>query len=49
MSLEPAVAALAGLILLDQGLDARAVIGIVLVVAASAGASLGSRRAPVDV
>jgi inner membrane transporter RhtA len=49
MSLEPAVAALAGLILLDQSLGTRAVLGIVLVIAASAGASVGSRRAPVDV
>jgi inner membrane transporter RhtA len=43
MSLEPAVAALAGLIVLGQGLAARAVVGIALVVAASIGAS---RRAP---
>jgi inner membrane transporter RhtA len=49
MSLEPAVAALAGLLLLDQSLSTRAVAGIVLVVAASAGASVGARRAPVDV
>jgi inner membrane transporter RhtA len=46
MSLEPAVAALAGLIVLGQGLGLRAGLGIVLVVAASAGASLTSRRAP---
>lgn len=39
MSLEPAVAALAGLIVLGQGLDAREIAGIGLVVAASAGAA----------
>lgn len=43
MSLEPAVAALAGLIVLGQGLAAREVAGIVLVVLASAGAALGAR------
>ena len=49
MSLEPGVAALAGLLVLGQGLSARAVIGIALVVAASAGASLGGREPPVAV
>jgi inner membrane transporter RhtA len=39
MSLEPAVAALAGLTVLGQGLSARALLGIALVVAASIGAS----------
>ena len=48
MSLEPAVAAVAGLIVLGQGLSARDVMGITLVVAASAGASLHSSRAAVD-
>ena len=48
MSLEPAVAAVAGLIVLGQGLSARDIVGIALVVAASAGASLRSRRAAVD-
>ncbi len=43
MSIEPAVAALAGLIVLGQGLSGRAILGIALVVAASIGAS---RRAP---
>jgi inner membrane transporter RhtA len=43
MSLEPAVAALAGLLVIGQGLSARAVFGILLVVAASAGASAASR------
>lgn len=48
MSLEPAVAALAGLVLLGQSLSAREVIGIALVVAASAGASRRIGEAPVD-
>jgi inner membrane transporter RhtA len=45
MSLEPAVAALVGLIFLSQGLELREVAAIVLVIAASAGA-LGSADAP---
>jgi inner membrane transporter RhtA len=48
MSLEPGVAALAGLILLGQSLSAREVVGIALVVAASAGASRRIGEAPVD-
>lgn len=48
MSLEPGMAALAGLIVLGQGLSPRSLLGIVLVVLASTGASLGSRRPPVD-
>jgi inner membrane transporter RhtA len=44
MSLEPAVAALAGLVILGQGLSATEVAAIALVVAASAGA-LGTARA----
>jgi inner membrane transporter RhtA len=48
MSLEPAVAALVGLVLLGQGLSASEVVAIALVVAASAGA-LGSARAPAPV
>jgi inner membrane transporter RhtA len=48
MSLEPAVAALAGFILLGQGLSAREVVGIGFVVAASAGASRRIGEAPVD-
>jgi inner membrane transporter RhtA len=48
MSLEPAMAALAGLAVLGQHLEARAVLGITLVVIASVGASRGSRgEAPV--
>jgi inner membrane transporter RhtA len=39
MSLEPAVAALAGLLVLGQGLSARTLVGIALVIIASVGAS----------
>jgi inner membrane transporter RhtA len=49
MSLEPAMAALAGLIVLGQGLSGRAVVGIALVVTASAGASRRGARAPTPV
>ena len=49
MSLEPAVAALAGFVILGQGLSGRAVGGIALVIAASAGASLRARRAATDI
>jgi inner membrane transporter RhtA len=49
MSLEPAMAALAGFVVLGQALSARSTLGIVLVATASAGASLGSRRARVEV
>jgi inner membrane transporter RhtA len=50
MSLEPAMAALAGLLVIGQGLSARAVVGIALVVAASGGASATARRPapPID-
>jgi inner membrane transporter RhtA len=48
MSLEPAVAALVGLIVLGQDLSGREIVAIALVVAASAGA-LGSARAPAPV
>ncbi len=51
MSLEPAVAALAGLVILGQRLTALGVLAVVLVVAASAGASLtgrGSTPVPTD-
>ncbi len=44
MSLEPAVAALAGFVVLDEGLVTRELVAIALVVTASAGAA---RRAPV--
>jgi inner membrane transporter RhtA len=46
MSLEPAVAALAGFVILGQDLSARQIVAIVLVAAASAGASLSVRSAP---
>ena len=49
MSIEPAVAALAGLILLGQGLSARAVLGIALVVIASVGAARRTREASIAV
>jgi inner membrane transporter RhtA len=45
MSLEPAVAALAGLVVLGERLGIRAVVAIVFVTVASAGASLFSRQA----
>ena len=45
MSLEPAMAALAGYVVLGEDLVAREVAAIVLVVVASAGAALGARVA----
>jgi inner membrane transporter RhtA len=49
MSMEPAVAALAGLVVLGQSLSALDVLAIAFVVAASAGATMGARTpAPVD-
>src|SRR5436309_13815647 len=49
MSLEPAMAALAGLLVIGQGLSALDVLAIALVVIASTGATLGARGpAPVD-
>ena len=48
MSLEPGVAALAGLVVLGQDLSAAQVAAIVLVGAASAGA-LGGARTPAPV
>ena len=48
MSLEPAMAALAGFIVLDEGLAARELVAIVLVVAASAGAATGAKVPPLD-
>jgi inner membrane transporter RhtA len=47
MSLEPAAAALAGFIVLGQALRARELVAILLVVAASAGATR-ERSAQVD-
>jgi inner membrane transporter RhtA len=49
MSLEPAMAALAGSIVLGQALSPRALAGIALVIAASAGASVHTREPPVDI
>ena len=46
MSLEPAMAALAGFLVLHQGLSARELAGIALVVSASVGASRRARRSP---
>jgi inner membrane transporter RhtA len=49
MSLEPAMAALAGFVVIGQRLSTVDVIAIILVVTASAGATIGSRRAaPLD-
>ena len=49
MSLEPAVAALAGLVVIGQSLSGLDVLAIAFVVAASAGATLGARTpAPMD-
>jgi inner membrane transporter RhtA len=48
MSLEPAAAALAGFIVLDEGLATREVVAISLVVAASAGAARNASVPPRD-
>jgi inner membrane transporter RhtA len=49
MSLEPAVAALAGFVVIVQDLSAVDVVAIALVVTASAGATRGARSpAPID-
>jgi inner membrane transporter RhtA len=48
MSLEPAMAALAGFIVLDEGLATRELVAIMLVVAASAGAARGANVPPRD-
>lgn len=49
MSLEPAMAALAGWLIIGQGLSARQLVGIVLVIIASGGASWRARAAAVAV
>ncbi|MGH3039890.1 MAG: EamA family transporter, partial [Gaiellaceae bacterium] len=50
LSLEPAVAAIAGAVVLSQVPSAIEALAIVLVIAASVGASLGARRiVPLDV
>ena len=46
MSLEPAIGALVGFLVLDERLGARVVMAIALVVIASAGAARGARTAP---
>jgi inner membrane transporter RhtA len=48
MSLEPAAGALAGLVLLSEGLAAREVVAILLVIAASAGAASQANVPPRD-
>jgi inner membrane transporter RhtA len=48
MSLEPAVAALAGYVVLSEDLVARELVAILFVVAASAGAASGAKIAPRD-
>jgi inner membrane transporter RhtA len=48
MSLEPAVAALAGFVVLGEELVPRELVAILLVVAASAGAAGGAKVAPRD-
>lgn len=48
MSLEPGMAALAGYVVLGEGLGARELVAIALVVAASAGASSSASIAPRD-
>lgn len=49
MSLEPAVAALAGFVVLGQALSAREAVGVALVMAASIGASRRARAMAIDV
>ncbi len=49
MSLEPAMAALAGLLVLGQGLSVRTLVGMALVISASIGASRRAREAPTAV
>ena len=44
MSLDPAVAALAGFVVLDQDLGARELLAITMVIVASAGAASLSHR-----
>jgi inner membrane transporter RhtA len=48
MSIEPAVAALAGFVVLDEGLATRELVAILLVVAATAGAARNARVPPRD-
>jgi inner membrane transporter RhtA len=46
MSLEPAIAALLGFLILDQGLVVSGIVAIGMVVLASAGATLGAAEHP---
>jgi inner membrane transporter RhtA len=46
MSLEPAIAALLGFLILDQALAATGIVAIAMVSVASAAATLGARAAP---
>jgi inner membrane transporter RhtA len=48
MSLEPAIAALLGFLILDQALAATGLVAIALVSIASAGATLSAREPPMD-
>jgi inner membrane transporter RhtA len=48
MSIEPAMAALAGFLVLDEGLATRELVAILLVVAASAGAARNAHVPPRD-
>jgi inner membrane transporter RhtA len=48
MSLEPAIAALLGFLILDQDLRTTGIVAIAMVSIASAGATLSSRTPPVD-
>jgi inner membrane transporter RhtA len=48
MSLEPAIAALLGFLILGQGLAASGLVAIALVSVASAGATLSAREPPMD-
>jgi inner membrane transporter RhtA len=48
MSLEPAIAALLGFLILDQALRTTGVVAIALVSVASAGATLSAREPPLD-
>jgi inner membrane transporter RhtA len=48
MSLEPAVGALAGLVILGEALRSREIVAVAMVCVASAGAAWGRRTAPRD-
>jgi inner membrane transporter RhtA len=49
MSLEPAIGALVGFVVLGERIGSRAVLAIALIVIASAGAARGARSAPRDI